>query len=130
MDKNRKGPIVARGKTKVGIVISDRNKKTVTVEWDTVKYFRKYQRYARSKSKIHAHNPESINASVGDLVEISECRKISKTKAWIVTKIIKKAAELLIEKKGAKAISEEVEKLEKSKLVKETPKVENKKEAV
>ena len=50
----------------------------------------KYMRYARRISKIAAHNPDEIGAHIGDLVEIAECRKISKTKAWIVTKIVVK----------------------------------------
>ncbi|MDE1797916.1 MAG: 30S ribosomal protein S17, partial [Candidatus Micrarchaeota archaeon] len=41
-------------------------------------------------SKIAAHNPDEIGARIGDLVEIAECRKISKTKAWIVTKVVVK----------------------------------------
>ena len=86
--KSRK--ISTRGFTVQGVVVSDRRKKTVTVQRDLVTYVPKYKRYARKISKIAAHNPEEIGARVGDVVEIAECRKISKTKAWLVTKIIKK----------------------------------------
>ncbi|MEM4555011.1 MAG: 30S ribosomal protein S17 [Candidatus Anstonellaceae archaeon] len=120
IDSNRKGPIVARGHIKVGRVVSDRAKKTVIVEMDTLEYFPKYKRYARSKSRIPAHNPDSIGAKLGDIVEIAECRKISKTKAWIVTKIIKKAeGEVVIEKKGGKALEEEAERLRKAEVKRE-----------
>ncbi|MEM4348144.1 MAG: 30S ribosomal protein S17 [Candidatus Anstonellaceae archaeon] len=120
IDSNRKGPIVARGHIKVGKVVSDRAKKTVIVEMDTLEYFPKYKRYARSKSRIPAHNPDSIGAKLGDIVEIAECRKISKTKAWIVTKIIKKAeGEVVIEKKGGKALEEEAERLRKAEVKRE-----------
>ncbi|MCX8197161.1 MAG: 30S ribosomal protein S17 [Candidatus Micrarchaeota archaeon] len=117
IDSNRKGPIVTRGHTKVGRVVSDRAKKTVIVEMDTLEFFPKYKRYARSKSRIPAHNPDSISAKLGDIVEIAECRKISKTKAWIVTKIISRAeGAVVLEKKGAKAREEESEWLKKSEV--------------
>ncbi|MCX8163218.1 MAG: 30S ribosomal protein S17 [Candidatus Micrarchaeota archaeon] len=90
MAKKRKGIYPTRGLIFSGIVVSDRAKKTVIVQRDLVSYIPKYQRYARKISKIAAHNPENINAQVGDIVQIAECRKISKTKAWIVTKILKK----------------------------------------
>ncbi|MEM3361855.1 MAG: 30S ribosomal protein S17 [Candidatus Anstonellaceae archaeon] len=90
MAKKRKGIYPTRGLILSGVVVSDKAKKTVIVQRDLVSYIPKYQRYARKISKIAAHNPENINAQVGDVVQIAECRKISKTKAWIVTKILKK----------------------------------------
>jgi small subunit ribosomal protein S17 len=89
IDSNKR-KISKRGFTVQGIVVSDRRKKTVTVQRDLVTYVPKYRRYARKISKIAAHNPDEIDAKIGDLVEIAECRKISKTKAWTVSKIIKK----------------------------------------
>jgi small subunit ribosomal protein S17 len=86
----RKDVYSKRGLILVGVVVSDKAKKTVIVQRDLVSYIPKYKRYARKISKIAAHNPPELNAQVGDIVEIAECRKISKTKAWIVTKIIKK----------------------------------------
>jgi len=87
---SEKRKISTRGFTVQGIVVSDRRKKTVTVQRDLVTYVPKYKRYARKISKIAAHNPDEIGAKLGDLVEIAECRKISKTKAWIVTSVVKK----------------------------------------
>jgi small subunit ribosomal protein S17 len=92
MVKKRKGIYPTRGLILRGIVVSDKAKKTVIVQRNLVAYIPKYQRYARKISKIAAHNPPEINAQLGDEVEIAECRKISKTKAWIVTKIIKKGS--------------------------------------
>lgn len=114
---NRKGAIVARGHTRTGTVVSDRSKKTVVVEYDSLESFPKYRRYARSKSRLPVHNPESIGARLGDLVEVAETRKISKTKSWIVTRIIKKAEGLVVlEKKGGRALGEESERLKKSEV--------------
>mgnify|MGYP001194449411 FL=1 len=68
-------------------------RKTVIVQRDLVKYVPKYERYVRTKARMAAHNPECIGAKVGDLVKVEECGKISKTKAWVVTKVVKRAGE-------------------------------------
>ena len=78
-----------RGGILTGRVVSDKMKKTVIVERDSTKYYSKYKKYARSRSHIVAHNPDSIKAKVGDIVTIAETRKISKTKAWTVVEIVK-----------------------------------------
>jgi small subunit ribosomal protein S17 len=114
---SRKGQIVARGHTRVGTVVSDRSKRTVIVEWEALEQFPKYQRSARSKSRLPVHNPDSIGAKLGDVVEIAECRKISKTKAWTVTKVITKAKGIVVlDKKGGRALGEEAERLKKSEV--------------
>jgi small subunit ribosomal protein S17 len=91
-DKNcfRHGTINTRGTEMEGEVVSDRGKRTVIVERPTLKYIAKYKRYARTHSRIPAHNPECIGAKTGDRVRIAECRKISKTKAWTVVEILKR----------------------------------------
>lgn len=68
-------------------------RKTVTVQRDLVRYMPKYERYIRTRAKMAAHNPECVGAKVGDVVKVEECGKISKTKAWVVTGIVKKAGE-------------------------------------
>ena len=114
---NRKGAIVARGHVRTGVVVSDRSKKTIIVEWDTLERFPKYRRFARSKSRLPVHNPESMGAKIGDEVEVAECRKISKTKAWIVTKILKRPeGKVVLEKRGGRALDEEAERLKKAEV--------------
>lgn len=88
--KNINRPLSKRGFITQGVVVSARAKRTVIVQRDMVSYIAKYRRYARKISKIAAHNPDETGAQVGDVVEIAECRRISKTKAWIVTQIIAK----------------------------------------
>ena len=66
-------------------------RKTVVVQRDLVRHMSKYERYIRTRSKIAAHNPECVGAKVGDIVKVEECGKISKTKAWVVTGIVKAA---------------------------------------
>ena len=85
--------IATRGDILTGKVVSDKMKKTVIVERAITKYFPKYKKYARARSRVVAHNPPSINAKVGDFVTIAETRKLSKTKAWMVVEIISKDGE-------------------------------------
>ena len=80
----------ANQRTLVGRVVSDKMQKTVTVLVERkVKHPRIGKIITRS-SKYHAHS-ETNEFKEGDLVEISECRPISKTKAWKVTKLLEKS---------------------------------------
>jgi len=79
-----------RGRTFRGVVINDITQKTVTVEWERRKHNKKYERYEKKRTRVKAHNPENINAKKGDLVEIQECRPLSKTKSFVVVKKIGK----------------------------------------
>ena len=58
--------------------------RTVIVRRDYLHYVPKYERYERRHSRIAAHNPDCINAKVGDKVKIAECRPLSKTKHFVV----------------------------------------------
>lgn len=82
-------PILPHGRKFVGIVISDKMHKTVTVEWERTKYIKKYERYERRRSRVKAHNPENINAKQGQKVVIMETRPLSKTKNFIVIEVLK-----------------------------------------
>lgn len=73
------------GRTFTGTVVSDRMTRTVTVAWERRHFVQKYQRYERRYSKVKAHNPDEIDAKVGDRVTIAETRPISKTKHFIIT---------------------------------------------
>ncbi|MBC7110345.1 MAG: 30S ribosomal protein S17, partial [Archaeoglobi archaeon] len=44
----------------------------------------------KKRSKLHAHNPPCINARVGDVVKIAECRPLSKTKHFVVVEILER----------------------------------------
>ena len=84
------GGLKVRGNVLVGKVVSAKAGKTVTVERELVRYLRKFERYKKSTSKIYAHNPECINAKEGDMVQVGETRKLSKTKNFVVMKIVNK----------------------------------------
>lgn len=83
------GDIATRGHTFIGKVVSDKMHKTVVVRWEYNRYDQKYQRYAKHSTRKSAHNPDCIGAKVGDVVEIAECRPLSKTKTFVVTKVIR-----------------------------------------
>lgn len=73
-----------------GTVVSNKGDKSITVKVDrriTHPIYKK--QYTRSK-KYHAHD-ETNSSNVGDLVEITESKPISKTKRWTLTKVIKPA---------------------------------------
>ena len=87
------GTISLHGRILTGIVLSDKMHKTVTVSWERRINVSKYERYARSYSKIKAHNPACINAKKGDLVKVMETRPMSKTKNFVVIEILEKPGE-------------------------------------
>ncbi|MCQ6253610.1 30S ribosomal protein S17 [Methanocaldococcus sp.] len=78
------GSLPVRGQSFVGVVVSDKPHKTVIIKREIIKYIKKYERYERRTSKLVAHNPPCINAKVGDIVRVMECRPISKTKSFVV----------------------------------------------
>jgi small subunit ribosomal protein S17 len=79
-----------RARTLVGRVVSDKMQKTVTVLVERrVRHSAIGKTITRSK-KYHAHVEEG-GIKEGDLVEIAECRPISRTKAWKVTRLIEKS---------------------------------------
>jgi small subunit ribosomal protein S17 len=80
----------SRARTLVGRVVSDKMQKTVTVLVERrVRHPVMGKTVTRSK-KYHAHVEEGGIAQ-GDLVEIAECRPISRTKSWKVTRLIEKS---------------------------------------
>ena len=70
-------------------VIKKSPHKTVNVEWLRIAYLSKFERYSKSRSRVKAHNPQCIEAEIGDTVTIVETRPISKTKKFIVVKVHK-----------------------------------------
>jgi small subunit ribosomal protein S17 len=81
---------VKNKRTLVGRVVSDKRAKTVTVLVERRNAHDLYGKIVGRSSKYHAHD-EKGEFKLGDLVEISEGRPISKTKSWTVTKLLEKA---------------------------------------
>jgi small subunit ribosomal protein S17 len=77
-------------RTLIGRVVSDKRSKTVTVLVERRAAHELYGKIVAKSRKYHAHDENDEYAN-GDLVEISETRPISKTKAWAVTRLVQKA---------------------------------------
>ena len=68
-----------------GVVVSDKNTKTVVVQVERRYTHALFKKTVRRSKKFHAHDEEET-FKVGDLVFIEESRPISKNKRWIVLK--------------------------------------------
>jgi small subunit ribosomal protein S17 len=81
------GNISLRGRSFRGHVIK-KFPKRVSIEFERTIYIRKYERYAKRKTKLHARLPDCMGdeIQIGDYIEIKECRPISKIIHFIVTK--------------------------------------------
>jgi small subunit ribosomal protein S17 len=77
-------------RTLVGRVVSDKRSKTITVLVERRVIHELYGKIIGRSRKYHAHD-EKGEYKMGDLVEIAETRPISKTKNWVVTKLLEKA---------------------------------------
>ena len=74
----------------VGRVVSDKRAKTVTVLVERRTPHELYGKIVAKSRKYHAHD-EKGEYKMGDMVEIAEGRPISKTKSWVVTRLVEKA---------------------------------------
>ena len=77
-------------RTLIGKVVSAKRAKTVTVLVERRVKHALYGKIVAKSSKYHAHD-EKGEYKLGDVVEIAESRPISKTKSWVVTRLVKKA---------------------------------------
>ena len=78
-------------RTLVGKVVSDKRTKTVTVLIERRVKHPIYGKIMIRSSKYHAHD-ENSEYKMGDTVEITESRPLSKTKNWVATRLVQKAA--------------------------------------
>ncbi|MGE5616443.1 MAG: 30S ribosomal protein S17 [Bacillota bacterium] len=77
-------------RTLTGKVVSEKMNKTVTVLVERQVMHPLIGKVVNRTKKYHAHS-EPNTAHLGDTVVIEECRPISKTKAWKVTRIVERA---------------------------------------
>jgi small subunit ribosomal protein S17 len=83
-------PMVA---TEIGRVVSDKMNKTITVLVERRVKHPLYGKVVTRSAKYHVHD-ENNESKAGDLVEIVATRKLSKTKAWRLSKVLEKAKEV------------------------------------
>ena len=90
-----------------GVVVSDKNDKTIVVLVETHKRHSKYGKRVKYGKKYYAHD-ENNEAKNGDTVTIMETRKLSATKRWRLVSIDKKA-ELSVKEAEAELKEEAIE---------------------
>jgi small subunit ribosomal protein S17 len=77
-------------RTVTGRVVSNKMDKTITVLVERQVQHPIYGKFVKKSSKLHAHD-ENNECSEGDLVSISECRPLAKSKSWRLVKVIDRA---------------------------------------
>ena len=77
-------------RTLIGKVVSDKRAKTVTVLVERRVKHELYGKIIGKSSKYHAHD-DSGEFHIGDTIEITESKPISKTKNWVATRLVQKA---------------------------------------
>ena len=77
-------------RTLIGKVVSDKRSKTITVLIERRTKHELYGKIVAKTSKYHAHD-EKGEYKLGDTIEITESRPISKSKNWVVTRLVQKA---------------------------------------
>ena len=70
-----------------GRVVSNKMDKTITVLVERQVKHALYGKYIRRSTKLHAHD-EDNSCSEGDVVRLTECRPLSKTKNWRVVEVV------------------------------------------
>lgn len=80
-----------RARTTSGVVVSNKMDKSVTVLVERHERHPLYNKYVRKSTKLMAHD-EGNECKEGDVVQIEECRPLSKSKSWRVVKVVKKAS--------------------------------------
>ena len=90
-----------------GVVVSDKNDKTIVVLVETHKKHSKYGKRVKYGKKYYAHDENNV-AKNGDTVTIMETRKLSATKRWRLVSIDKKA-ELSVKEAEAELKEEIIE---------------------
>lgn len=84
-------PAARAARTKVGVVDSDKRDKTRRVVVKFQARHPKYGKFIASRTILHVHD-ENNESRTGDVVEIAECRPISKTKFWRLVRVVDRRA--------------------------------------
>ena len=79
--------------TRTGVVESDKRAKTRTVVVAFQTMHPKYGKYLKNRTVLHVHD-EKNESHTGDVVEVAQCRPISKSKQWRLVRIVEHRAEL------------------------------------
>lgn len=78
-------------RTVTGRVVSNKMDKSITVLVERRVKHPMYGKFMKRSTKLHAHDANN-ECNEGDLVTITSCRPISKTKTWVLDTIVERAA--------------------------------------
>jgi len=78
--------------TRVGVVESDRRDRTRKVVISYLAKHPKYGKYVKRRTVLHVHDAENESRN-GDVVEVAQCRPVSKTKSWRLVRIVDRRSE-------------------------------------
>jgi small subunit ribosomal protein S17 len=81
----------AQRKTRIGVVTSNKMKKTIVVRIARLVRHPKYDRVIKQANSFKVHD-ETNSAAIGDWVKIMETRPISRDKRWRLVEILKRAS--------------------------------------
>jgi small subunit ribosomal protein S17 len=84
----------------IGVVVGNKMDKTAVILVSRLKKHKMFKKYITTQATYVAHDPQN-SCQVGDRVRIIESRPISKTKRWLVVKIIEKGGEKELGIEGA-----------------------------
>jgi small subunit ribosomal protein S17 len=73
-----------------GMVISNKMEKTIVVQVDRKVRHPIYEKFVSKRTKLYAHDEKS-EAGMGDVVELTQTRPLSKTKCWRLVRVVQKA---------------------------------------
>lgn len=79
-----------KGRTLTGLVVSDKNDKTIVVRVETLVKHPVLKKFIRRRKKFTAHDPNN-ECGMGDKVKIVEYRPMSRNKRWHLVSILEKA---------------------------------------
>jgi small subunit ribosomal protein S17 len=88
------GPVTGEAAERIltGRVVSSKMQKTITVAVERLERHAKYGKYVRRTTKLLAHD-EQGESREGDLVAITECRRLSRRKSWRLVRVLERAGQ-------------------------------------
>jgi small subunit ribosomal protein S17 len=79
-------------RVEIGRVSSNKMQQTATVVIERRVQHPMYGKFVRRSKKYHVHDENNV-LNIGDLVQIKECKPLSKTKSWTLDKVLEEASE-------------------------------------
>ncbi len=82
------GTLNVKKESHTGVIFKKDIHHTATIEWFRPYFIKKYERFEKRRSRLRVHNPPCLDAQVGQEVLAMRCRPLSKTKNFVIVKII------------------------------------------